>query len=49
MKRKLMTVTIIASMIAASLTGCGSTGSTASTTTTTEAAATTETGASDTS
>ena len=48
MKRKLMTVTIIASMIAASLTGCGSTGSTASTTTTTEAAATTETGASDT-
>ena len=27
MKRKLMTVTIIASMIAASLTGCGSTGS----------------------
>ena len=26
MKRKLMTVTIIASMIAASLTGCGSNG-----------------------
>lgn len=49
MKRKLMTVTIIASMIAASLTGCGSTGNTASGTATTEAAATTETGASDTS
>ena len=49
MKRKLMTVTIIASMIAASLTGCGSTGNTASGTATTEAAVTTETGASDTS
>ena len=49
MKRKLMTVIIIASMIAASLTGCGSTGNTASGTATTEAAVTTETGASDTS
>ena len=35
MKRKLMTVIIIASMIAASLTGCGSTGNTASGTATT--------------